>query len=169
MPPRKYQKREPQFESEVEESPELKQAVETPEPPAPVVVAPPPPNPAVIALQEDIVGLIRKRGEIRARMLNANAALQQAQASLQLVQTEMRTLEEEVHYLHSQCAQLEGRNAAVAPGQYPGGTINPGEALFFMQQQDRAIVSSEPTMPPARSPFASPDGVNRSHAVREVL
>ena len=162
MPPRKYQKREPQFESEVEESPELKQAVETPEPPAPVVVAPPPPNPAVIALQEDIVGLIRKRGEIRARMLGANATLQQAQASLQLIQSEMRTLEEEVQYLHAQCAQLDGRQGTPQVAMFP----TPADTFTTSPLMN---ISSEPTMPPARSPFASPDGVNRSHAVREVL
>ena len=167
--PRRYQKRKPEFPAEAEDSSELSQEpVAPPETPAPVVVAPPPPNPAVIALQEDIVRLIRQRGDVRAKMLNANAALQQAQAGLQLVQAEMRTLEEEVQYLHSQCAMLEGRQPSLmTPGERIGVS---GEPPFFAQMPGSfSGISSEPTLPPRPSSFAAPDGVNRAHAVREVL
>lgn len=155
--PRKYQKREPEFPAPDAAAEEVK----TEEPPAPVVVAPPPPNPAVIALQEDIVRLIRSRGEVRVRLLQAHATLQNAQSNFQIAQSEMKGIEDEVQYLHGQVAQLEGRAPEIrmdvpgyaAPIQFPNPQFN---------------VSSEPTMPMNRpgSPFASPDGVNRAHANR---
>jgi hypothetical protein len=163
--PRKYQKREPEFPA-----PDAAPAAEEIQQQEPISVIvptpPPPPNPAVIALQEDIVRLIRSRSEVRVRMLQAHATLQNAQSNFQIAQSEMKGIEDEVQYLHGQVAQLEGREQ-IRPGQYPGGAVAAGEAMFFLPGQ-MPNVSSEPTMPMNRpgSPFASPDGVNRAHANR---
>lgn len=166
--PRKYQKREPEFPAS-EGAPLTTEEVNDPNfgkpESTPVVVAPPPPNPAVIALQEDIVRLVRSRSEVRVRMLQAHAALQNAQSNFQIAQSEMKGIEDEVQYLHGQVAQLEGRDTG--PLMTPGARLGYDNTIPFMPNGPMNV-SSEPTMPSNRpgSPFASPDGVNRAHATR---
>jgi hypothetical protein len=183
--PRKYAKREPQFPTEAEDSPELKQVhlsevavyqdpkavedllrstLEKMAPPPP----PPPPSPAVIALQEDIVRLIRQRAEVRMKLHEAHANLVSAQSAFQLRQAELKTLEEEVQYLHQQCAQFEGGRREVMTPPAPTQTFEtyapnvPAPGVF-------AGISSEPTAPQPSRSFAPADGINRGHAVREMV
>lgn len=173
---RRYNKRDPQFPAapgdtqdglpsaadldHVAEEENIKAATA-----APVPLPPPPPNPHVLELQGDVVMLVRTRGEVRRKLLAAHGALQSAQATFQMAQQEMKTIEDEVQYLHSQIAQMEGRPAEVRM------SLQPFDASGYASvPSPMSGISSEPTIPPTLSfPRQSSDGVNRAHAVREVL